>query len=114
MRGHLVIIDFSATNPNAGVRPGLVVQNDLDNGRMQNTIVAQVTTNTRRAAEPTQHLIDGAHPDWAASGLRHPSVINCSNLATVSQADIRKTIGALSPTSMSVIENCLKAALSIP
>ena len=114
MRGHLVIIDFSTTNPNAGVRPGLIIQNDLDNARMQNTIVAQVTTNIRRAAEPTQHLIDAKHADWSASGLRHASVINCSNLATISQVDIRKTIGTLSPDTMSVVDTCLKAALSIP
>lgn len=113
MRGSLVIIDFSATNPRAGVRPALVVQNDVDNRRMSNTIVAQVTTNTHRASEPTQHLIDAAHADWASSGLRHTSVVNCSNLATIAKADIRKTIGTLSSATMSRIDGCLKAALQL-
>jgi mRNA-degrading endonuclease toxin of MazEF toxin-antitoxin module len=113
MRGSLVIIDFSATSPRAGVRPGLVVQNDADNARMHNTIVVQVTTNVRRAGEPTQHLIDATHPDWAASGLRHPSVVNCSNVATIAKVDIRKTIGTLSPATMAHVDSCLKAALNL-
>lgn len=113
MRGNLVIIDFSATNPQAGVRPGLVVQNDLDNLRMSNTIVVQVTTNIRRAGQPTQLLIDATHGDWARSGLRRASVVNCSNLATIAQADIRKTIGTLSPATMTMIDECLKSALNL-
>ena len=113
MRGRLVIVDFSAVNPNAGVRPALIVQNDLDNARMQNTIVAQVTTNIRRAGNATQFLIDHAHPDWQLSGLMRPSVINCSNLATISQADIRKVIGTLSPATLRQLEACLKAALAL-
>jgi mRNA interferase MazF len=112
-RGEIVIIDFSATSPTAGVRPALVIQNDRDNARMKNTIVAQVTTNTSRAGEDTQLLIDTKHPDWAASGLRHASVVNCSNLATVAQADIRKIIGALSTATMQQLDDCLRAALHV-
>ncbi len=82
-RGSLVIVNFTPTNPAAQIRPALVVQNDRDNARMGNTIVVQITTNITRAQQDTQLLVDQAHPDWAASGLRRPSVVNCSNLATV-------------------------------
>jgi len=112
-RGDLVIVDFRMMNPSAGVRPALVVQNDLDNARMSNTIVAQVTTNVRRFGEPTQLLIDTSHPDWAASELRHPSVVNCSNIYTIEQADVARGIGTLSSTSILQIDECLKAALEI-
>jgi PemK-like, MazF-like toxin of type II toxin-antitoxin system len=44
------------------VRPALVVQNDRDNARMTNTIVAQISENTARFNEPTQHLIELANP----------------------------------------------------
>ena len=63
-RGRVVLVDFAPTNPASGVRPALIVQNDRDNGRMANTIVAQVTSNISRAHEDTQLLLDPAHSDW--------------------------------------------------
>jgi mRNA-degrading endonuclease toxin of MazEF toxin-antitoxin module len=95
------------------VRPALIVQNDRDNARMRNTIVVQVTTNLTRSAQDTQLLIDATHPDWTATGLRHPSVVNCSNIYTIDQSDVARVIGALSPTMMQVINHCLKAACGI-
>ena len=113
-RGDFVIVDFRPMNPRAGVRPALVVQNDRDNARMSNTIVAQVTTNIRRSAQDTQVLIDSAHPDWIASGLRNPSVVNCSNIYTIEHGDVARIIGSLSPATMRQIDQCLKTVLGIP
>ena len=112
-RGDVVIVDFSPANPATGVRPGVVVQNDRDNARMQNTILAQVTSNIVRAREDTQLLIDHNHVDWQRSGLRLQSVVNCSNLATVRQSDIRRVIGSLSSASMQEIDQCLRSALGL-
>lgn len=112
-RGDLVIVDFRNVNPSAGVRPSVVVQNDRDNARTTKTIVVQVTTNLRRVGLDTQHLIDPNHPDWAKSGLRKPSVVNCSNLATIPQGDILGLIGSLSGATMNAIDDCLKAALAV-
>src|SRR5688572_16154429 len=112
-RGQLVIVDFRSTSPSAGVRPALVVQNDRDNARMSNTIVVQVTTNIRRAGHDTQILIGTSHPDWAISGLRRPSVVNCSNVYTIEQMDVARIIGSLSAATMYEIDESLKAALGI-
>lgn len=113
-RGDVVVVDFSVTYPQAGKRPALVVQNDRDNARMRNTIVAQITTNTSRAREATQLLIDRRHGDWSQSGLRANSAINASSLVTVPKTDVVRTIGSLSAHTMQQIEECLKAALGIP
>ncbi len=112
-RGDLVIVDFRPVNPNAGVRPALVVQNDRDNARMGNTVVVQVTSNVRRAVEPTQILIDPLHPDWSLSGLHRPSVVNCSNIYTIEQADVAKTVGRLSPATMEQVADCLRIVLEL-
>jgi len=112
-RGDIVIVDFSLANPSAGIRPAVVVQNDRDNGRIQNTIVAQVTSNIRRAQEETQLLLDQTHMDWQQSGLRLASVVNVSNLATVRKADIRHVIGSLSAATMQLVDNCLRVALEL-
>jgi mRNA-degrading endonuclease toxin of MazEF toxin-antitoxin module len=108
-----VIVDFRATNPNAGVRPALVIQNDRDNARMQNTLVAQVTTNTKRSAADTQLPIDEHHGDWKLSGLFRASVVNCSNIYTIDQRDVAKVIGSLSQETREEIDDCLRNALGL-
>jgi mRNA-degrading endonuclease toxin of MazEF toxin-antitoxin module len=112
-RGDVVIVDFGATQPAAHIRPALIVQNDRDNARTARTIIVQVTGNLRRAHENTHYLIDQNHPDWPASGLRMPSVVNGSSLFYIQQADVRKAIGHLSPATMQQVSECLKAALGI-
>ena len=112
-RGEVVIVDFSRYDPRDKVRPALVLQNDRDNTRMAKTIVALITGNTRRAGEDTQYLVDATHPDFAASGLVRDSAVNCSNLYTIRQSDISRTLGCLSSATMQQIDACLKTALGI-
>ena len=47
-RGDAVLVDYPFTTGGAKVRPALVVQNDRDNGRMANTIVAHISGYTAR------------------------------------------------------------------
>lgn len=112
-RGDVVIVDFAATNPLAKTRPALVVQNDHDNARMNNTIVVQITKNLSRAHEPSQCLIDSSHADWLASGLRFPSVVNCSSIGFIRQMHVARVIGHLSTATMQQIDTCLKTALGL-
>jgi mRNA interferase MazF len=69
-RGDVVLVDYPyAAGSGTKVRPVLVIQNDRDNQRLLNTIVAQITSVTRRALEPTQLLIEIATPAGQQSGL---------------------------------------------
>lgn len=113
-RGDVVLALYPLAS-GAGVsrRPALVVQADRDNLRMQNTIIAQITTNLRRAAEPTHLLIEAASPEGQAAGLLHDSVISCNNLATVHYARIDRVIGHLSDTTIQQLDACLKSALAL-
>lgn len=115
-RGDVVLIDYPfAVGPGQKVRPVLVIQNDRDNLRMATTIIAQITGNTLRAShEHTQLLIDVTTPDGQKSGLLKTSAVNCANLFTVDRGDVLRKLGALSAGLMQQIDNCLKAALSIP
>lgn len=112
-RGDILIVDFSVYNPREKIRPALVVQNDHDNSRMKNTIVAMITGNVRRAGEPAQLLISQEHRDYDSSGLHKDSVINCSNLITVRQQDILRVIGNLSRETMQQVDGSLKTALDL-
>lgn len=73
-------------------RPCLVIQNNGDNARLTNTIVAQITSNLRAAAEASQLLIEVATPDGKKSGLLHDSLISCNNLATIEQSLIERLL----------------------
>jgi len=113
-RGEVVIVDFPYTDGNASkVRPALVVQNDRDNDRLRDTVVALITGNTSRASESTQLLIDPNAPDGVTSGLHGASSILCRHLYTVRQALVIRSIGHLSGPVMKEIDLCLKAALGI-
>lgn len=113
-RGDVVIVDWPFT---AGVgskpRPALIVQNDRDNARLTNTIVAMITSRIHRAGEPTQVLIDVATADGRLTGLHRTSVINCINLFTVEQAKVLHTIGHLSAALMQQVDAALKVALEL-
>jgi mRNA interferase MazF len=114
-RGGVVIVDWPfASGRGRKPRPALIVQNDHDNQRLQNTILAMITSTTRRALEPTQLFIDLSSQDGQLSGLRQDSVVNCINLFTVEQTKILQTIGHLSPALMQQANGCLKAALQLP
>lgn len=63
-RGDIVLLDYPyADGSGSKVRPALVVQNDRDNQRLTNTIVALITKNVSRVHEPTQLLIDVSTPE---------------------------------------------------
>ena len=114
-RGDVVLTVYPfASGAGSSRRPGLVVQSDAENQRLRNTIVAQITSNLRRAREPTHLLIEVATPDGARSGLLHDSLVSCINLATIHEDRIDTIIGSLSPSAMQKINDCLKEALGLP
>lgn len=115
-RGDVVLVDFPfGTGAGSKRRPALIVQCDRNNTRLQDTIVAIITSNVSRAArEPTQYLIDVTHPDWPTSGLKLSSVVKCENIYTFHNRRILATIGRLSSAAMQQINDCLKASLELP
>src|SRR5437870_1589241 len=97
-RGDIVLASYPfASGTGAKKRPVLVVQNDRDNQRLTNTIVVQITSNIRRAHEPTHLLVEVATTEGRQSGLLSDSVISCVNLATIHEGRIVRTIGSLPP-----------------
>jgi mRNA interferase MazF len=113
-RGDVVVIEWPFSG-GAGTkaRPAVIVQNDKDNQRMTNTIVAMVTSRLYRVGEPTQFLVDVSTPEGKQAGLHQTSVINCANLFTLNQAKILQTIGSLSAALVVTLNDCLKAALEL-
>jgi mRNA interferase MazF len=114
-RGDIVLASYPfASGVGGKKRPVLVVQNDRDNQRLTNTIVVQISSNTRRAHEPTHLLIEVASTTGKQSGLLSDSVVSCVNLATIHEGRIERTIGSLPPSVMAQIDACLKVAPGLP
>ena len=111
-RGEVVLVDYPyAAGGGTKVRPVLVIQNDRDNQRLLNTIVAQITSMTRRALEPTQLLIEIATLEGQQSGLRQDSVVNCINLLTLDKDRILRKLGSLPDSLMQKVNKDRKSVV---
>ena len=73
-RGDVVIVEFPYADGRRGKnRPSLIVQNNRDNLRLANTVVAMISGNTRHANEPTQILVNpGMRPAEVPGCTDHP------------------------------------------
>ena len=94
-------------------RPCVIVQNDDDNRKLTNTVVAQITTLLSRAGDKSHVLITVNTPEGQQTGLLHDSVISCNNLATIEEKLIQKLIGKLGVKTLQELNVCLKAALEL-
>jgi mRNA interferase MazF len=114
-RGDIVLADLPFSDASGSkVRPALVVQNDANNRRLDDVILALVTSATHRAVtEPTQLLIDITTTDGRQSGLLHSSAVKCEHLLTLHQKLVKRVVGRLSDASMKEIDACLRVALGI-
>ena len=114
-RGEVVLVHYPfASGTGSKLRPALIVQNDQNNQRMTNVIVAAITSTTHRSGEATQRFIEVATPAGQQSGLVKDSVVTCENLATITQGRVTRVIGSLPDDVMAEINECLKASLELP
>jgi mRNA interferase MazF len=114
-RGDVVLAWYPFASGQGGKRrPCVIVQNDQDNQKIANTIVAQVTGTLTRLGDKSHFLIEVATADGQQTGLLHDSLVSCNNLATIEQDLVDKVIGSLSDALKRKLNDCLKAALELP
>jgi mRNA interferase MazF len=114
-RGDIVLADLPYSDRSGSKkRPALVVQCDRNNRRLDDVILAMITSVVQRAAaEPTQLLIDTATPQGRQSGLLHPSVVKCEHLITLHRQFVGRVIGHLPPAAMEKVDRCLMESLGL-
>ena len=114
-RGEIVLVDFPYSDTTGSkVCPALVVQADALNQRLDDTILALITSSRyRRMDAATQLVIDITTVEGQQTGLRLNSVIQDENLLTYDQGLILRVLGRLSTTAMEQMHTCLKVALGI-
>lgn len=95
------------------IRPALVLQNNVLNSQLNETIIAEITSNTRQRSRSNNVLIKLTTPAGSASGLLTDSLVRCNRLHTISQSDIQRVIGSLSADLMQQVEQALRNALDM-
>lgn len=114
-RGDVVVVDFPYSDQTGSKRrPALVVQADVYNQKLDDTILALITSSRRRmVGSASQLVIDISTSDGQKTGLRMSSVVQCENLVTREQRLLGQKLGELSPSMMAAIDDCLRAALGL-
>lgn len=89
-RGDIYIADLGSDSIEAkrGVRPILIVQNNVGNSN-SDSYVAAVITSRKKTHLPTHVELGGK------CGLRRYSVCMCENLVTVKDTMLRKFVGSI-------------------
>jgi mRNA interferase MazF len=114
-RGDIVLVDFPYSDRSSSkVRPALVIQADVWNERLEDTILALITSSSRRRlGADTQFYIDLSTDEGKQTGLKFDSVVQCENLLTYKTDLILRVLGKLSNEDMPKIDRCLDATLGI-
>lgn len=115
-RGDVVMVDWVYSDGTGSKRrPALVIQADVYNTVLDDTILALITGSTRRrVGAATQLGIEISTPDGQQTGLSIDSVVQCENLVTIDRQMIYRIRGRFSATLMRKIDDCLTAALGLP
>ena len=107
-RGELYYADLSPVvgSEQGGVRPVLVVQNDVGNKYSPTVIAAAITSKMNKARLPT-------HIELSASayGLMKDSVVLLEQIRTIDKRRLKERIGLLSPQTMSKVDDALLISL---
>ncbi len=107
-RGELYYADLSPVigSEQGGVRPVLVVQNDVGNKYSPTVIAAAVTSKLSKARLPT-HIELSAH----VYGLAKDSVVLLEQIRTIDKRRLKERIGSLAPQVMARVDDALLISL---
>lgn len=109
-RGYLYYADLSPVvgSEQGGIRPVLIVQNDIGNKYSPTVIVAAITSQINKAKLPT-------HIEISANeyGLNKDSVILLEQIRTIDKKRLREKIGCLDKNMMLKVNNSLQISLGL-
>ncbi|MBQ2699777.1 MAG: type II toxin-antitoxin system PemK/MazF family toxin [Clostridia bacterium] len=89
-----------------GVRPVLIIQNDMGNRHSPTVIVAAITSRMNKPPLPTHVPI---MPE--ESGLKQPSVILLEQVRTLEKRRLMKYLGKVTAPVMAQVDNALGVSL---
>ena len=105
-RGEIYYADLSPVvgSEQGGIRPVLIVQNDMGNRHSPTVIAAAITSQREKAKLPTHIDLNAV-----SCGLAKDSVVLLEQIRTIDKKRLKERMGELDPKSMAKVN----AALSI-
>ena len=107
-RGELYYADLSPVvgSEQGGVRPVLIVQNDVGNKYSPTVIAAAVTSKINKAKLPTHIELPSS-----SYGLQRDSVILLEQIRTLDKRRLKERIGELSDVTMNQVDKAILISL---
>ncbi len=109
-RGDIFYADLSPVigSEQGGIRPVLVVQNDVGNKYSPTVIAAAITSKINKAKLPTHIEIDAKE-----FGLNRDSVILLEQVRTIDKQRLREKIGSLDEKQMKKVNEALSISFGL-
>lgn len=109
-RGDIFYADLSPVigSEQGGIRPVLVVQNDVGNKYSPTVIAAAITSKINKAKLPTHIEIDAKE-----YGLSRDSVILLEQVRTIDKQRLREKIGRLDDMQMEKVNNAISISFGL-
>ena len=110
-RGHIYDVDWSPSrgSEQSGVRPSLVIQNNIGNAVAAYPITIVLAISSKLKGYPAMVRVEPS----GQNGLDAPSEINTGQVVTVDKGRPRTHRGALSETDMAKVEGKLAYMLGL-
>lgn len=108
-KGELYFADLSGTvgSEQDGVRPVLIIQNDVGNRNSPTTIIAPLTSKHEKAGLPTHITLD------KRCGLPEKSLVLLEQIRTIDKCRLRGYIGTADTEMMKRVDDCIKISFGI-
>lgn len=109
-RGEIYMADLSPVygSEQGGIRPVLVVQNDIGNKFSPTIIVVAITSKLHKAKLPTHIELKES-----TANLEKESILLCEQIRTIDKLRLKERIGALSQEFMKSVDKAIAISLAI-
>lgn len=109
-RGDLFYADLSPVvgSEQGGIRPVLVIQNDIGNKYSPTVITAAVTSKINKAKLPTHIELDAK-----SFGLAKDSVVMAEQIRTIDKQRLKEKIGRLDDIAMKNVEKAITVSFGL-
>jgi mRNA interferase MazF len=109
LRGDLYYADLNPVigSEQGGIRPVLVIQNDIGNRHSPTIIIAAITSKSMRTLLPTQHILSAQH------GLDRESIVLLEQIRTIDKRRLKEYVGALGHDDMQHIDIALAVSIGL-
>ena len=109
-RGEIYYADLSPVvgSEQGGIRPVLIVQNDIGNKHSPTVIAAAITSKKEKAQLPTHISVSAS-----SCGLAKDSVVLLEQVRTLDKHRLKERMGELDSGSMAQVNNALQVSLGL-